>query len=112
MGKVIRLSIRRSNPGFGEPPYDSIYEMEADRDMTILEILNQIYNHMDPTLAYRRYRCGRRLCRSCEVKLDGKTVRGCDTLLTPGKSYRLEPARTTSLIRDLVFTFDSPKRIE
>ena len=106
MEKIIRVSIRRENPSAGKPPAVQVYEVEAGGEMTILEILHKIYRDQDPTIAYRRYRCGRRICRSCEVKLDGRIVRGCATLLKPGETYRLEPAHPSSLIRDLVFEFD------
>jgi len=105
MGEVIRVTIRRGDPLGGGAPRDQVYEIQADRQMTVLEILQEIHSRLDPTLAYRRYRCGRRLCRSCEVKVDGKIVRGCATLLLPGRTYRLEPARPETLIRDLVFSF-------
>ena len=106
MEKMIQLSIRRASPAAGRAPGVQIYRVEAKGEMTILEILHKIYQQQDPTIAYRRYRCGRRICRSCEVRLDGKIVRGCATLLRPGESYLLEPARPSSLIRDLVFEFD------
>jgi succinate dehydrogenase/fumarate reductase-like Fe-S protein len=106
MGKIIRVTILRENPVIGRDSYPQVYDVPADREMTILEILHEIYFYLDSTLAYRRYRCGRRICRSCEIKLDGKIVRGCATLLSPGKTYRLEPAHLDALIRDLVFEFD------
>ena len=107
MTDAIRVSIRRENPAAGMAPHDRVYEIRAGRDMTVLEVLQEIYLRLDPTLAFRHYRCGRRLCRSCEVKLDGRIVRGCATLLHPGKAYRLEPAHPEALIRDLVFDFDA-----
>lgn len=106
MIRVIRVSIRREDPLAGRDLQDQVYEIRTDRDMTILEVLQEIYQRLDPTLAFRSYRCGRRLCRSCEVNLDGRTVRGCATLLHPGKTYRIEAARQGSVIRDLVFDFD------
>ena len=106
MGDIIRVSIRREDPLGGQISHLRSYEVETKRDMTVLEILQEVYSRLDPTLAYRRYRCGRRLCRSCEVKLDGKIVRGCATLLHPGKTYLIEPAQPGSIIRDLVCDFD------
>jgi succinate dehydrogenase/fumarate reductase-like Fe-S protein len=76
--------------------------------MTVLEALGYVFHRLDATPACRRHRCGRKLCRSCEVKLDGKVVRGCAVLLRPGGSYNLEPARPEALIRDWVCAFDSP----
>ena len=105
MGDLITVSIRRGDRLSGQDSYWRTYEVEAEREMTVLEILEEIYSRLDPTLAYRRYRCKRRLCRSCEVKLAGKIVRGCATLLRPGKTYLIEPAHSDSLIRDLVFDF-------
>jgi succinate dehydrogenase/fumarate reductase-like Fe-S protein len=107
MEGVIRISLRRENPSDGKVPYYQAYEIRTGRDMTVLEVLRDIYLRHDPTLAFRDYRCGRRLCRSCEVKVDGKIVRGCATLLHPGRAYRIEPANTAALIRDLVFDFDA-----
>ncbi len=106
MGSIIRVSIRREDPLSGRVPGYQTYEIQTSRDITVLEILQEIYSHLDSTLAYRRYRCGRRICHSCEVKVDGKIVRGCATLLHPGKAYQLDPARPGALIRDLVFDFD------
>jgi succinate dehydrogenase/fumarate reductase-like Fe-S protein len=106
MGKMIHVTILRHDPLTGELPISREYRIPASRSMTILEILQQIYRSEDPTLAFRAYRCGRRICRSCEIKLDGKIVRGCATLLRPGKSYWIEPAHPESLLRDLVFAFD------
>jgi len=108
MEKIIRVSILRLDRPPCRLSEEKVYEVQADREMTVLEILHHIYRHLDPTIAYRSYRCGRRICRSCEVKLDGKIVRGCATLLQPGKSYRLESARPEAVIRDLVFAFDAP----
>jgi succinate dehydrogenase / fumarate reductase, iron-sulfur subunit len=107
---MIRLSIRRADPHGGKPPHWQTYEIETEREMTVLEALLEIYSGLDPGLAYRDYRCGRRICRSCEVMLDGRIVRGCATLLRPGQAYRLEAARPDSVIRDLVCDFDSPPR--
>ena len=107
MGDIIKVTIQRKEMTGLQSSYFRTYEVETGREMTILEVLQEIYCRQDPTIAYRRYRCGRRLCRSCEVKLDGKIVRGCATLLHPGGTYLLQPARTDSLIRDLVFDFHS-----
>ena len=108
MKGTIRISIRRADAQKNLAPKFMTYEVEAEGEMTVLDALNSIFYGLDSTLAYRRYRCGRKLCRSCEVKLDGKVTRGCATLLRPGGEYILEPARPEALIRDLVCDFDSP----
>ena len=108
MSGTIRITISRAEREKNFLPWRRTYEIEADGEITILDALNYIFYRLDATLAYRRYRCGRKLCRSCEMKLDGKVVRGCAVLLRPGGSYILEPARPEALIRDLVCDFDLP----
>ena len=108
MKGTIRITIRREDRGKSFPSKLQTYEILTDGEMTVLEALDHIFYWLDATLAYRRYRCGRKLCRSCEVKIDGKVVRGCAVLLRPGESYTFEPARPEALIRDLVCDFVSP----
>lgn len=108
MSGAIKISIGRKDPSTGTAVRYQDYEIQTARDMTVLEALEEIYSCQDPTLAFRHYRCRRRLCRSCEVKLDGKVVRGCATLLHPGRAYRIEAARPEAVIRDLVFDFNAP----
>ncbi len=106
MKGIIGISILRRDSQESGPPHYQDFEIEAQREMTVLQALGEVYGRFDPTLAFRRYRCGRRICRSCEVKVDGKIVRGCATLLYPGENYTIEPARRDSVIRDLVCDFD------
>lgn len=105
MSKIISLKIRREDSLSASPPRYDTLRIPTTRQMTVLEVLNEIYDKFDSTLAFRHYRCGRRICRSCEVKLNGQIVRGCATLLFPGKEYLLEPAHPEALIKDLVFDF-------
>lgn len=105
--KTIVVKIRREDPLSKKEFYFETFEVPTEREKTILEILIEIYEKWDDSLAYRHYRCGRRICRSCEVKLDGKIVRACGTLLSPGRRYLLEPAHAEALIRDLVFDFSA-----
>jgi succinate dehydrogenase/fumarate reductase-like Fe-S protein len=108
MNGTIRITIRRGDRGEFAPSKIQAYEIRTEVEMTVLEVLDHIFYRLDATLAHRRYRCGRRLCGSCEVKVDGRTVRGCAFLLRPGGSFLLEPARPEALIRDLVCDFDPP----
>lgn len=102
---MIIIKIRREDPLSKKESYFETFEVPAEREKTVLEILNEIYEKWDDSLAFRHYRCGRRICRSCEVKLDGKIVRACGTLVFPGGRYLLEPAHAEALIKDLVFDF-------
>lgn len=105
MEGVIEIKVKRSHAMAGVSAWVQTYAIPSQQRMTVLEALGKIYRQQDASLAFRRYRCGRRLCRSCEVMLDGKRVRGCATLLNPGGSYLLEPVYPEKIIRDLVGEF-------
>ncbi|MGQ9696106.1 MAG: 2Fe-2S iron-sulfur cluster-binding protein [Thermodesulfobacteriota bacterium] len=105
--KSIIIEIRREDALSKKEAHYDVYEISAERGMTILEILNEIYEKLDESLAFRHYHCRRGICLSCTVKLNGKIVRACATLLWPGRKYLLEPAYGEALIKDLVFDFSA-----
>ena len=69
--------------------------------MTVQTLLRYIYENLDPTLAFRDYRCGSGLCNTCLVRVNGKTKRSCETLVPQGEELQIEPA-SGRVIRDLV----------
>lgn len=75
------------------------------KGMTVQTMLRYIYENLDPTLAFRDFRCGRGICNTCRVRSNNKTIRSCETLLPMGQEILIEPA-PGKIIRDLVIQFD------
>ena len=77
------------------------YELPSEEPTTVFAALRTIYESIDATLAFRNYTCWKGLCRACEVTVDGRPVKGCLTVVEPGREYRVEPRPETTVQRDL-----------
>lgn len=101
--QVIRVKVARSSYQDKEKRID-VFEVPHARAMTILSMLRYVCEYMDPTLAFRDYRCGRGICNTCRLKINGKVKRMCETPVRPGEEILLEPA-PGPVIKDLVIDF-------
>lgn len=109
----IRISVRRFHPDSGEPPRWQEYEISHAPRMTVLEALLQIYEHLDPTLAFR-FGCRFSKCGLCAVEVNGRPRMACFTEVRDG--MRIGPLGRMPVIRDLVVDragfFDSLRALE
>jgi succinate dehydrogenase/fumarate reductase-like Fe-S protein len=103
----IRLKVYRHDPALEVEPRYSLYTLRVERTPSVLEALRRIYESHDPTLAFRNYHCGRGVCASCMVMLNGRAVKGCETLLDPARENVLEPLKGRRVIRDLVVEMEA-----
>ncbi len=101
----VSLRIFRFDPSEDESPRFETYSIPWEEGSTVLSALRYIYENLDRALAYRDYECYRGLCNSCRVVVDGRELKGCRTLIEPGREYVIEPLRGHRLIRDLVVDF-------
>ncbi len=98
--KLIHAKVFRYTPSDRQERYDQ-FEVPHRLGMTIQILLRYIYENLDPTLAFRDFRCGQGICNTCQIKVNGKVIRSCETLVHPGQEILLEPANDC-LIKDLV----------
>jgi succinate dehydrogenase / fumarate reductase iron-sulfur subunit len=100
----VRLQIQRSDPVSGETRLQ-LYELEARREATLLDCLEQIKDEQDGTLAFRRS-CREGICGSCAVRIDGRTALACRTpvaeLVAGGRLPVIAPIGNLPVVRDLV----------
>jgi len=101
--KLLKVKIVRSSIGDKAQRIDT-FEIPYAKSMTVLSMLRYINEHIDPTLAFRDYRCGRGVCNTCRVRVNGKVRRTCETPIKPGEKILLEPA-PGPIIKDLVIDF-------
>ena len=76
--------------------------------MTVLGVLDYIYENIDSGLAYYQS-CRNGRCKACWVKVNGKPVLSCKTIATNG--IKISPLEKFALIRDLVVDFNKPIKI-
>ena len=99
--KVLRQE--RAKEGFWQE-----YLIDSGEPLSVMALLSKIHDG-DPGFACRTSTCFKGLCGSCLVRLNGKDVLGCTTLVQPGESVTLEPHSGFETIRDLVVDFSTPK---
>jgi len=102
--KVIWVSVFRYSPDRKAKGIDK-FEVPYSDGMTIQTALRYIYENIDPTLAFRDFRCGQGLCNTCCVRANGRVLRSCETVVLAGQKLLLEPANDR-IIRDLVVQLD------
>ncbi|NIO05123.1 MAG: succinate dehydrogenase/fumarate reductase iron-sulfur subunit, partial [Proteobacteria bacterium] len=59
----------------------------------------------DPSLAFRDFRCGRGVCKTCCMKVNGRVLRSCEALIRQEQEVFIEPANDR-IIKDLVVELD------
>ena len=77
--------------------------------MTVLQVLDHIYEHQDPGLAYRFGCCGSgpTRCGACAMEVNGKPVLACKK--EAEKEMTITHHRKYQIIKDLVIDFEKPK---
>ena len=104
---MYRFEILRYDAGKEEEPRFQIYDLEGEKNMSVLEGLLKIQDEQDPSLAFR-YACRGAVCGSCAMSINGKLDLACRVLLGNLDSTRvvIEPLPNFEIIRDLVVDMD------
>ncbi|SEQ42722.1 2Fe-2S iron-sulfur cluster-binding protein [Piscibacillus halophilus] len=79
------------------------FEVDYQPDMTVLNVLDEIYQHHDPSIAYR-YSCRTGLCTTCMMMINGRPDLSCQKTAEPGEDgyLTLAPLPKGKTIRDLI----------
>ena len=101
--KIVNVKIARSSVADEEKRIDT-FEVPHAKAMTILSMLRYVNEYLDPSVAFRDFRCGRGVCNTCLVRVNGKAKRMCETPVQPGVDILIEPAAGV-VIKDLVVDF-------
>ncbi len=73
------------------------------KDATLLEILNHIKKHLDPSLTFSSG-CRSCVCGSCAMRVNGREVLACS--YKPQEDDEVTPLKNMPVIRDLVVDMD------
>ena len=107
--KKFTLKTFRFDPFKDSKPSYKEYEISLNGSMSVLMALEYVYEHMDETLAFRRYCCGTARCNSCLMRANGKKIRACSTLVEEERTTVVEPVDGYRVIKDLVVDFEDVK---
>jgi len=101
----IPIKIFRFNPENGKSGNLVDYPVKLEPGMSVLDLLHQIHDEQDGTLAYR-YSCRGAICGTCAIKINGIARLACKTqvseLLKENETITLEPLANMGVIKDLV----------
>lgn len=102
----IQVEILRYKPDRGR--FLQTFQVLMEPESTVLDVLEEIQVHQDPTLAYR-HSCHHASCGTCGVKVNGRERLCClsrmDEVARPttgGYTLRLEPLDNLEVLSDLV----------
>jgi fumarate reductase iron-sulfur subunit len=102
MTRTIEIECLRYDPQAGAAPHYQSYEVPFSDDMSVLQGLQHIKDHLDGSLTFR-WSCRMAICGSCGQMVNGVPRLGCETFLRefhPGK-VRVEPLSHFPIVRDL-----------
>ena len=101
--RTIEIEVLRYNPEQGGAPHFQSYQVPFTHDMSVLQGLQYIKDHLDGSLTFR-WSCRMAICGSCGKMVNGKPELSCHTFLRdyyPGP-VRIEPLNHFPIVRDLV----------
>jgi len=100
--RTIVVECLRYNPETDSEPRWQSYSVPFTDDMSVLEGLQHIKDHLDGSLTFR-WSCRMAICGSCGAMLNGVPRLGCEHFLRdyyPGP-LRIEPLNHFPIVRDL-----------
>lgn len=96
---TINVRCFRYDPGADSEPRFQEYRVPLqDGEMSVLDCLNHIREHLDPGLAFFS-NCRLGFCQRCSLRVNGKVLMACET--PAGGDLVLEPVNEEEVIRDL-----------
>ena len=105
--KIIEIDILRYRPEEDDKPFTQTFEVPYKPEMSILETLQYIKDHLDSTVSFR-WSCRMAICGSCGMMVNGIPKLGCKAFLRDyyPKKVSLEPLANFPIERDLVVVMD------
>ncbi|MDY6910810.1 MAG: 2Fe-2S iron-sulfur cluster-binding protein [Chloroflexota bacterium] len=97
--------LRSETSSDGESRF-STYEAVPFRDKNVLEVLQYIYEELDPSLAFRGP-CEANCCKGCTMRINGKPGLACEKRAEADMT--IEPLSKFKVIKDLVVDFNESK---
>ena len=101
--RTIVIECLRYDPETDTAPRYQAYDVPFTDDMSVLQGLQYIKDHVDGSLTFR-WSCRMAVCGSCGMMLNGKPSLSCETFLRdfhPAR-VRVEPLAHFPIVRDLV----------
>jgi succinate dehydrogenase / fumarate reductase iron-sulfur subunit len=98
----VTLRILRYNPETDKKPHYESYQIEAEPNDQVLDLLNRVKWHTDGTLSYRKS-CAHGVCGSDAMRINGVNRLACKILVKDvGTKITVEPLLGLPIKKDLI----------
>ena len=98
----VTLRILRYNPETDKKPHYETFQVEAEPNDQVLDLLNRVKWRTDGTLSYRRS-CAHGICGSDAMRINGANRLACKVLVKDvGSKIVVEPLLGLSIKKDLI----------
>lgn len=104
---VITVRVFRCRPETGEAGRLEEFRVASAAPLSVMALLARVHE-LDASFCCRTSTCFKGKCGSCLVRVNGKDVFGCTTLVRPGETVTVEPHSRFAVIRDVVVDFARP----
>jgi fumarate reductase iron-sulfur subunit len=104
--RTVELHVLRYNPETSSEPHWQQYSVPYNEEWVVLDALNHVKAHLDPTLSYR-WSCHMAVCGSCGMMVNGEPMLSCKAFLRNLSAViRVEALAHFPIERDLVTVVD------
>lgn len=100
MANIFKVEIDRYDADKTPASYLRTYDLKHYPSQTVLEVLAEIHNFQDDSLAFRSS-CEAGKCGSCAVEVNGKPVLACRTMVD-GNDLHIGPLPNFPVVKDLI----------
>lgn len=104
--KVIKVKLQRFGPDAPSTNFRE-YDVPLEPGMSVLNVLNYIYENLDPSLAHY-YSCRIGKCLGCDVQVNGETAYACTALAEGDLTITALPEYV--VVKDVLIDRDRPRR--
>lgn len=100
--KEIKVTISRFDPVQDREPHFQAYTVPVEvGTLSVLQVLDYIYENLDESLAYYDHAaCAQGICSLCTMSINGKVARSCQFMVED--DITLEPTPKFEVVKDLV----------
>ncbi len=106
--EAIQIRAYRFDPANPDQAGFQSYTVPTAEPLSVMALMAEIHA-MDAGFACRTSTCFKGQCGSCLVRVNGRDVLGCVTMVQPGETVTLEPHSKYRVVRDLVVDFSQPQ---
>ncbi len=100
--RTVKVTVTRYDSSRSPAGSEQTFRVPVSEGMSVLQALDYIYEHLDPTLTYYDHgACAQGICKRCLMLIDGEVRLACQSLVSA--DVRVAPHPRFACVKDLVY---------